>query len=630
MSNTITSSTEYREFLESLVSQAEADAKRDPEAYRTKLRNMALLGYGFLAAILLTVGLLVFIVLNAALGNIFIFAFLLKSKLIFILLPLMWVMVSALFVKLEEPEGIEIKSGECPRLWAELEALQESLGTPEIDKVVITPDLNAGISQIPRFGITGPSRNILILGIDLLLCLSPDQARAVLAHEFAHLSNNHSRFSNWIYRLRRMWGSVEAAFENYRIFGVGLIRRFLNWYAPRFQGYSFVLARDNEYEADAQAVSLTSAETMASALVHAEMYATLAQEYFWQPLFKQAYTNQQPPNDIYMRLNEFYSTLPGISPLEKKRHVQQALTRDTHFADTHPRLLERLKAIRQPGKFEEKEIDAAKYWLGNKRGQLLKQFSAWWINAHQDNWRAFNEEASHGRARVKEIEARMPDLRTREEMWQLASFTEKFLPDLDSIPHYVAYHRKYRQDPKGMFALGRLLLEKGNEKGVQFLTQSLKRDAYRISALECIWDFYRRRGDQQQAEHWLRKLEAAGDDHARASRERQSLSSDDRFFKPDLSPEQFNEAESIVNQLNRACDVDVVWIAQKEVINLKEIPLLIFAIDGVPNTPDPEIFQAVINDRSHSSFDFYVLTRKSCPELFPLIKSERFFIRPKQ
>jgi len=92
--------------------------------------------------------------------------------------------------------------------------------------------------------------------------LSPDEARAVLAHELAHLSRRHGRTGRWIYYLRRSW---ENAFEQlsktrgHRQAPLqSRILELVNWFWPRFNAHAFVLSRTNEYEADAVSVRLTS------------------------------------------------------------------------------------------------------------------------------------------------------------------------------------------------------------------------------------------------------------------------------------------------------------------------------------------------------------------------------------
>ncbi|MFT4584050.1 MAG: Zn-dependent protease with chaperone function [Gammaproteobacteria bacterium] len=128
---------------------------------------------------------------------------LIKKKLIFLIVPAIWILTKSLWVKLEAPGGYRLAKKNCPQLFEEIDSLRRSLKALKIHEVILTADLNAAISQTPRLEVFGWQKNTLILGLELLLTLSPEQARAVVAHEFGHLSGNHSRFAGWIYRIRQ-------------------------------------------------------------------------------------------------------------------------------------------------------------------------------------------------------------------------------------------------------------------------------------------------------------------------------------------------------------------------------------------------------------------------------------------
>src|SRR5262249_21700409 len=127
-------------------------------------------------------------------------------------------------------------------------------------------DFNAAVVQAPRLGLFGWYRNYLLIGLPLVKALTVEQFKAVLAHEFGHLSKGHGGMSNWIYRQRLRWSRLIAALEAAESWGVFLFRPFLRWYAPYFNAYSYPLARANEFEADATSARLASRQAAAEAL----------------------------------------------------------------------------------------------------------------------------------------------------------------------------------------------------------------------------------------------------------------------------------------------------------------------------------------------------------------------------
>jgi Zn-dependent protease with chaperone function len=105
-----------------------------------------------------------------------------------VLFILLWVLLRSVFIKFPPPQGYILERHRYPVLWAEVDQLSKILSTPPIHQILLTAEMNAALMQTPRFGLFSPSKNTLIIGLELLLALSTQQTRAVLAHELAHTS----------------------------------------------------------------------------------------------------------------------------------------------------------------------------------------------------------------------------------------------------------------------------------------------------------------------------------------------------------------------------------------------------------------------------------------------------------
>jgi len=188
------STTERRENYESLARRAEQMIQRSPGSYKLRIGALALLGYAVIWAV--AIGLLALLggLVWAAFVSAALIVLLIKTKLIIALPLLLWVLVRALWVRIERPDGLRITVREAPALFSELKALSRRLRMPRIHEVLLNNEFNAAVVQSPRLGILGLQRNTLILGLPLMLALSPEEMRAVLAHEAGHLSGNHGRF----------------------------------------------------------------------------------------------------------------------------------------------------------------------------------------------------------------------------------------------------------------------------------------------------------------------------------------------------------------------------------------------------------------------------------------------------
>ena len=173
---------DYSEF-EHHVKQADLQAESNFNRYKTKLRLFALLGYLVIFAMMIVVssligGLAVLAFLSPA-----ILLFLIKKKLIFILIPMIWIMARSLWVKIEAPKGYELSRDRFPELFKELDQLSKRLDSLKLHTVLLTPEMNAAVVQTPRLGVFGYHKNTLFLGLELMLALTPEQVRSVIAHD---------------------------------------------------------------------------------------------------------------------------------------------------------------------------------------------------------------------------------------------------------------------------------------------------------------------------------------------------------------------------------------------------------------------------------------------------------------
>ncbi|MEN9433426.1 MAG: hypothetical protein RLZZ422_1015 [Pseudomonadota bacterium] len=571
-------STEYREQFEALVAKANQEIVQSPTRYKRRLQWLALLGYGVLGLLLVLLIALAGGTLWLALTSMGLVLLLVKSKVIFVIFALMWALARSLWVSVKAPQGYELKPQHFPVLWTEVETLRKALDAPKIHSIILTPDLNAAMAQTPRLGLFGPYKNTLVLGLEMLLALSPEQARSVIAHELGHLSGNHSRFAGWIYRVRRSWLQIDRVFQTHQAWGSGLVRRFVNWYALYFSGYSFVLARDNEYSADALAASLTSAEVVASSLINTNVYDTLANQTIWQPHYKKAYFNPEPDQDVYQRLQRFYQTLDNQSP-DFKRYLGEALARRTSSVDTHPALIERLKALKATGVQSTRSTHKALEWLGEQSTRVVDDFNQIWAIQNKERWAEFYHEAQAAREQLHQLKQQPYDHLAPYQQWNIAALTDRYVPDTDVLPLYERYAALYPEDYDAALARGRILLERKQSEGMPFIEHALQHPPLKVSAAELAWSYYTHQRQPELAKQWLVTLEQASDKWEAAQIERDHLSIKDHFIPSQVLAEQGDELiESILGEVASHKQVGSIWLAQKQVEHYPEYPLFIVVV----------------------------------------------------
>ena len=167
--------------------------------------------------------------------------------------------------------------------------------------------------------------------------------KTVLAHEIGHLGGEHGRFAAWIYRQRTTWRALQHKFEEPTNVFEQMLARFYRWYIPYFDAYTFVLARNHEYQADRAAARATNLRLFVRALVKVSLAGRFLKESVLAAFFAQVEKVPKPP---YLP----FSMMPKALAVAQKEWLrndwlQSALSMFAAEHDTHPGLGERLAAL---------------------------------------------------------------------------------------------------------------------------------------------------------------------------------------------------------------------------------------------------------------------------------------------
>jgi len=160
-----------------LVARLEKECAASPQAYRLKVILLASVSYLYVVLIsALAVGGVVWSVLQLMQGEI---ADAIQVGLLSGLLALF--LVPALWVKIPRPQGKVLQESDAPRLFAMIDTVRRKSGGGRIDEVILNDVFNTAIVQIPRLGILGWHRNVLVIGLPVLQTLSRKEFAAILA-----------------------------------------------------------------------------------------------------------------------------------------------------------------------------------------------------------------------------------------------------------------------------------------------------------------------------------------------------------------------------------------------------------------------------------------------------------------
>jgi hypothetical protein len=249
-----------------------------------------------------------------------------------------YMMIHSLFVRRgQEDPGRPLKPEEAPGLWSLAREVAGRIETRPVDEIRITPGTDMAVYERGSFRdrAQDKGRRILLLGIANLNGFSQNAFRAVLAHEYGHLSHRDTAGGDVALRVN----------ANMQTFAINMIRsgqavwwnlgfQFLRIYHFIFRRLSHGATRLQEVLADRTAVMNYGAKAFEEGLGHAIRRSIEFEDI--------AYWESHEANKARRPLQNLYDLEPrNLTSVEEK--YKEAMTRPTTQDDTHPGPMERFR-----------------------------------------------------------------------------------------------------------------------------------------------------------------------------------------------------------------------------------------------------------------------------------------------
>ena len=619
------------EKFEQLVDELTRFAEKNPQAYRWRVFALAALGYGYiffiLSMVLICTIVLISLLLESHLSVVI-------AKVILVVGGLLYIILRALWVRVPPPQGKVLTREQVPPLFEILDDIRKRFQAPPIHTVLLTDQLNAAIVQIPRLGVFGWQKNYLIVGMPLFQALSVEQLTAVLAHEYGHLSGAHGRWGAWIYRLRQTWDRLISGLRENQSWGNRLFYRFFEWYVPFFNIYSFVLARQEEFEADKYSSEINGSAPAAQALVSVDFKIRFLVERFWKKLYQHADNTEEPLHSPYLLLQKILPQTydKALTPKEKQQWLADALAQRTNIDDTHPSLADRLTALGEIAEIPSPiKINAATHCFGDHLFEILEEFSNQWKQNIAPQWLERFNYVQQSKETLKSLmdKAKLETL-TVSECWQRAELVREFYGNDQALPFYQLILKKDPQYAAAYFAIGKIFLEKQHPKTPFFLKKSMECDSYFIVfACEQLHLFYQQQGQLETAQFYLERAQARAQEEQLADLERNSLNYKDNFLEhhlninPNLEENETNILDNLIEQLKEDKTIKRLYLVRKDLQYFPEKPLYVLGIVrtmGLRNKNDNTEYAKNISKIINLPIELLIVVIDDYPKLYRKVK----------
>ncbi|GAB3538424.1 hypothetical protein GCM10027343_04130 [Noviherbaspirillum agri] len=498
-----------RYVYEGLIGRLEAQAEHSPALFRTKVLMIS--GAAYLALFASLAGIAAFIYFafhwareghRGSIITIALFGF--------SMIPIFFVVLRMFFMRLPPPEGRTITREEAPRLFAVLDKMRRKLNGPPVHHVLIDDRYNAAVSQLPRWGFFGGHTNYLMLGLPYMLGVPANEMLATVAHEYGHICGNHGKLGAWVYRQRRTFGALyqQVADDRDNSVAHGLFASALDWFMPYYNAYTFVLSRQNEYEADRTATQLVGAEANATGLIRDALLGRWFHESFWSAVYREVDTAPRPAMLPYASMRTAFRI--SYPEWATKERLSEAWREQSGLLDTHPALRDRVEATGEALKMPDPiTTTAAEALLGARMTRhLIEEFDqAWWAKESKE-WERRHRHAVRSKQRLRELFTPQWQNLPPHELQELALLKAEFDAPQEAKPvlEYLMA-QPGGPFPKAAYVYGRILLDEDDERGLKYLRTAAEKDRSLLeSAANAGYDYLLEKCGEPAAQYWWEEL----------------------------------------------------------------------------------------------------------------------------
>ncbi len=467
------------EKFKKLVERDSALLRDAPAAYGRRLALLAFAGLAYTY--------LVAFVCLACSAAAFYAAFKLQSALMTFPAILLLVVVIRLYFSLAfafaPPDGVELKRGDVPELFKEVDELSRAMKAKTPDSIILNLDMNAGACVIPGRHPFAKAKSYLILGYPLMAALPRKEFRSVVAHEMGHFSLAHPTNSRLAWRSLQTWGRVKAFLSAGGDFlSRPLLGLFADFYLPRLEAALSVRSRSDEREADALESAFVGRETSARALLLHVRQSKRIVEGVTRPFWEKARLAPEPPKGFVDALRSFLERAPYPDEESLKSLFEKAKAMRSISDDSHPSLGERLArmgAADTPPTLFFSGPSAAKELLGDFEEKPLPLLDERWRRGVANEWTFAHLESQTARRALSSMvsgvaagaEIPLETLLARARLLEMAFGPDSAVRPLEDVLE------AHPDNLEAKFNLGRVLLRLEKDGADLMMLDAMKADA---------------------------------------------------------------------------------------------------------------------------------------------------------
>ena len=313
-----------------------------------------------------------------------------------LLLALAWPLARALRLRAAPPPGVAIGPQQAKEVHALVEKAREALGAAPIDELRFDVSLEVKLVAQPRLGLLGWPRQVLVIGLPLMMALGAEPLAALVMHALVPLRRESDwrkalkEPAPWIERQRRTWASLADAWSPSRLlprWQDAVLAPFMTRILPRFEARAVVIGRDEAALADRLVLTQCGAQPLATALLGPAVQRHFLDEVFWPQRWAAA-RDSHLPNVLPLReLRALISA--SLRHPQAKGWLHDALQSLPPRGDLRPALRDRLALTGDAARLSKRASEgrsAADALLGRQLDSWIDLLDAHWQREVAAEW----------------------------------------------------------------------------------------------------------------------------------------------------------------------------------------------------------------------------------------------------
>ncbi len=346
-------------------------ANRQARIYRMLTAMAGVVGYLFLLlfpALLISMPVVIFYSLQPVMSHMQWFLVTVEALSLLIGIVVTYAIIAMRF---SLPSGLELTEARFPRLFELMHELGDIYGGPRIDRVVLRDRYVVRIVKTPCNGFAFSTTRTLIIGLPVLLAMSPLDVHVLLARRVGQLAGKRSRLNGWLYSLRDMWDQyVSSCITRLPMFARP-VRSFFQSYAPFYRSFSVGIARSSELDADLYALQAISDRDVARGITCQVLTEAYLCRTYWPEVLETGVSGRHEslPHAGIAKVFEH-----GLSNDDVQTMLERVNKRKKDRKSAMPSLAERLENIghRKPMLPKPLPVTAARFYLGGAYDRCIE------------------------------------------------------------------------------------------------------------------------------------------------------------------------------------------------------------------------------------------------------------------